>query len=593
MQRQNMVDRLLGIVKKTWRNFFNAQHIFEAEVMKLRFDKFTTPKIRYDIRKKFFTLTIKTKDDIFKYLFFILMFTLLFLLPYFSIDIGISQREWHHVQSLNNEYYDEHQDFSKTHPQAIDNWVSFVSHGFGGRIDDIALRHVISSLFGWGIIFIVGFFLVHLFSWRTAFMGSVFLAISPRFIGLIMGNLSDTAFAFAYLFFIFQLYLFIKELPLIKWKRLILIVLSILLATSIHVGGFLLIFYLLLFPILYFFITNPIRKFFSTLYFFNFIKLLILLFIISTIVYVANALYLPEVYASSLINPFQALTLMTENTPLVTQLFEGKLITSSQAPSYYLIKYFFITTPFVILIGLTLFFIVLRTCCKKTSIFNTFLLFFALFYPLIFITKMKLNVYEDFSQHLFLYPFIILLSAAGVESLLLKINDKYTNPAIVGFLALLSLMPLRHILVNHPFETLYFNEISGGIPNAYGVYEIDVHQISGKVGAEEFVTYFNNDTNRNMASEKEWIICTDGGETIQRYFSAFAPKIKIISCQFDERYQYPWDYFISFAYQLPAYQLKHGLWPPMNSSYTILIEGKPIVAFIKNDDVIEETEPLF
>lgn len=579
-------------IKSKIENLFISRQIFEKEVMKLHFEKFKKRKIIYDIRRKNFTFSFKSKDDTYKYLFLLLMLLSAFFLPYFSTDVGISSREWNSVQAAEDvyQYYTQgdmsiHQnDYLKTHGQSIDNLVYFIQQWIGGSDNPFFLYHIFSALFGWGIILITGFFLVRLFSWRGAFFGLLFLLVSPRFLGHIMGNLTDTSFAFAYLLFFYHLYLLNEELPSIKWKRIIYITFSILLATSIHSGGYLLLFFLFLFSILYYLLYNPIKKIFTLPYFINLLKLLIVIGSISIVVYIFDAVYLPYSFWSTYVNPLDALSVMTENITSVEQLFEGKLITSENTPSYYLLKYFFITTPFIIIIGFILFFIVLKTAIKKTSGFQCFLLFFALFYPLIYITNKSLNAYEDFAQHLFLYPFIILLAVSGFESLLIKINDKYTNPVIIGFMFFLSLMPLRHIIVNHPLEAIYFNEISGGVPNSYGNYEMDAQNISNKMGWETFAHYFRNEAVREHKQIDKLVVCTDGEPALQIFQTKDSAFVQLEFCRYEDRYNYDWDYFISFGKGLPAYQYLYGIWPPTNSFQTISIEGKPIIAFIKNDD---------
>ena len=62
--------------------------------MEFRFVNIRRPKVRYDIKKHFLSFSIKSKDDGFKYAFFILILTLLFLMPYFSRNVGVSTREW-------------------------------------------------------------------------------------------------------------------------------------------------------------------------------------------------------------------------------------------------------------------------------------------------------------------------------------------------------------------------------------------------------------------------------------------------------------------------------------------------------------------
>ena len=71
-------------------HWFYPYHIFEEEPMEFHFVHVRRPKVRYETKHSFVSFAIKSKDDGFQYAFFILMLALLFLMPYFSRNVGIS-----------------------------------------------------------------------------------------------------------------------------------------------------------------------------------------------------------------------------------------------------------------------------------------------------------------------------------------------------------------------------------------------------------------------------------------------------------------------------------------------------------------------
>ena len=190
--------------------------------------------------------------------------------PYLSLDMGVSSREWE-SEKIAKQLYESPRNSEKELPQnvalqlqtcgqSMDNLVFKIAHWIGQENNLFYIRHFVSSLFGFGIFLILGLFLVRLFSWRAALFSLLFLFLSPRFLGNILGNLTDTSFAFFYLLFFYQFFIFTKELPILRIKRLIYITLSIAFATTIYSNGFSLIFYLFLFSILYFLIKILLKS---------------------------------------------------------------------------------------------------------------------------------------------------------------------------------------------------------------------------------------------------------------------------------------------------------------------------------------------
>ena len=140
--------------------------IFEAEPMKFRFVNVYRPKMRYDIKQKFFSFTIKSKDDIHKYAFFILMLVLLIVIPYFGRNVGVSTREWmqnEYSEAVYNYYHSGDETFREmpqylTKGQTADILIVSVAHLLSIK-DVFAIKHFLSALLGWVLILVTGLFL--------------------------------------------------------------------------------------------------------------------------------------------------------------------------------------------------------------------------------------------------------------------------------------------------------------------------------------------------------------------------------------------------------------------------------------------------
>lgn len=566
------------------------RHIFNSEVMHLRFIKLKTKKIRYDISKHYYTFSLKNKDDIYKYIFSFLMLFLLFLIPFMSKDVGLSADEIRKNENAKAvyEYYSyENQDVKsipdlKYQGQAVDN-IAYAINQWIGADDFLISRHLINSLFGWLILLVTGLLLVRLFCWRAAFFGVLFLFISPRFLGSVFTNLVDIPFAFAYIFTIFQLLLFCFDLPIVKWNRIIYVTLAIVFATLISEAGFVLIFYFVAFVMIYFISQNPIKKFFTKEYFISFFQLFALLAGMTVVVYLVDYIYLPAELHSTPINPLEALSLLKNNLHSSMQLFEGQFFQTENLPGYYLLKMMFITIPFVVLLGFLVHFILWRKTISTVLPFPEIVLLTVFFLPLFVANKQHIFPANDWNLLLFIYPVFVVFAVGGIEALLRKIDDFYTNFVIVGIFLLLSIMPLRHIIFNHPVSYVYYNEISGGIDNAYGKYPLDYNDQINKKTARALIKYINNQAIADSLKGQKTIVYTDGGKGLQYFLQKDSAQISLGFCEYDELDSTTnWDYFISFANNKTPAQLKDKSWLKTGLFKTYKIEGKPIVAFIKN-----------
>ena len=580
--KMNFRSLLSKIIDKI-RTLILTSHVYNDSPMPIHFSKWPKKK-KYDIRKKYFTLSIKGKDDIYKYGFLLLILLFFFLLPYWSLNAGISDHEWQRAalaqQVANHEIVPAESSYLQNHGIWLDRMAYRLSMKL--EADVFVVRHLMASFFGWGILVVLGFWLTRLLTWRAAFFGTLFLCLSPRFVGEATCNLCDIPFAFAYLFACYQLFRLGNDFPRLKIHRLVLLALGIALACSLHFGGGVLIPYLLLFPLLYYLLQNPVRKIFTKEYLKN---LLFLFGVALGIGLIAGGIACMAYPGSSFwhISFSDSLRQMTENRDLFCQLFEKDLIWSNNVPRHYLTKYLFITTPFVILLAFSLFFIVFRTVIKKAKFYHLLFVFSIFFYPLFYIVRNPICVQEGISQFIFLYPALVLLATIGYEALLQKIDDRYTNFVLVGAVLFLAIMPLRHLALNTSFASIYFNEISGGIHNAYGRYELDPACHSNKVVCTHFLQEIRNNELRNFKDDEKIVVCTNGNQACEHFFERDTAFVELHFCDFDQRQNYAWDYFIVFPTKISSYQLKSGLWISENyNRRLILLEKKPIAACLKN-----------
>lgn len=581
-------------LKKVRDRILNPLGVFKNEVADIRISNENIRRYRIQhLRKDFFSISIKKRDDVFKYLFYLLAIAMLVLLPLMSTHNGISDKEIQHQQraEMLYQYYSDgnpailQEKDALTHTQLIDfacycitKWLNISS------VYDF--RHLIGALFVWLTFLVIGSFLMNLFSWRAAFFGGFFLMLSPAFLGQSFGNLADISFTFFYLLSLYQIYILIGELPIVKWKRLIFIVLSIAAANSVHVGGFVLLFYMFVSVIVAFIIANPIKEFFSAKYLSNFGKLLLLLLGMLVAVYLLYWLYPLQSLKSLAILPHAGIQQMAENQPIIEILWRGKVLSSHDLTAGFVLERMRYTAPLLITIGVLVHLVVIGMIVRKIHFVNYFLLLLALLFPLYTLVNESYEIYDGWSIYLMIYPLVVMMAAAGYEGVLRKVDDKYTNFVIVSIILLLCFMPLRHELVHYQTVGVYFNEMSGGITTSYGKYVID----EGENANNAACSWVKREAVRGPIHDRIRV-CTDGNAGCDYYFRDHSRQFELIHSDLNDSDTLQWDYFISFVDAVPHQKLRQGTWQKRKAAHRIYVENKPIAIILHQEYVVEPEPP--
>lgn len=424
-------------------------------------------------------------------------------------------------------------------------------------------------------------FLKTILGWRAALLGVILLSLFPRFLGASVQNLIDIPFTFFYFLSITQIYSIGIELPRFKTNRLILTFLSSVITALIHPAGSLLIFFLLLFLIL------------STILKFNVkwhkvldrrktvLKIASFLGLISITIFLSGYLSAHYWYKIPYTNPFQSLSLFNFGHLPFKEIFDSKLIINDHLPSLYVVKYLFITTPIVVLIGFFFFLIFLNKMRKNINVFSLLLLLTAFIYPLIFSIIVPMNGKMAWSLYFMTVPFIVVLSIIGFESLLRAIDDRYVNVVISIVLFLLFLSPLRHVIVTAPATSIYFNEFAGGVTSSYTKYSLDLNTHIPKIASKWLINHIYDYDIRDFKDHDTVLVLTDARIDCKNYF-AETPFIQVKQGTYKQFLQGEGVYFISFPDALDPVLLKTKQWPPKEAVYSIYIEDAPVVSFIKS-----------
>lgn len=589
-ERLSLTERFFQIVKQLANRITYSQELFDDDVWKIRLSKQSQKNIRYSAKKKLFTFSLKSGDDVYKYLLMISMAVMLVVMLLMSRHVGVSTREMEqdHYSSLVYDHFHHTGDpnaykvhpYASTQAQYIDLLVYSICKTLHVE-STFTIRHVLSAIFGWLLIFYLSILILKAFNWRAAFFTAFFLFISPRFFGYSLSNMVDVTFAFGFIFTITQMYYFCRELPVIRIYRCVKILAGMFLALSTYNAGFVLLHFFIVFTLLNFFLYNPPRKIFTKEYVKALGMLCLMLLGTTLIVYFVHGIatwFLED----SLVTPRKAFELLTVNYPMSgNQLYKGHVIGPDNFPTTYLATYLFITTPTIILTGVLLFFIFFRTAVKSLKFYSIFIFLYSFLYCIHEVKFSYMRPDTMWAIYYFIYPLFMLIAVSGVECTLRAVNDKYTNIVILGLIALLSCLPIRHIMFNKPVVSLYFNEISGGLNNAYAKYELDCNDDANKTVCQWLVRHiYREDISKNV-DDSVVTVATNGNAACALFFQRESSMINLKFVPYSKM-DSTWDYYMDFCSNIPPAQLRNGTWPSDQTLYRLKVDSKPIVVIYPN-----------
>lgn len=167
-------------------------------------------------------------------------------------------------------------------------------------------------------------------------------------------------------------------------------------------------------------------------------------------------------------------------------LFNGRMVSATDLPWTYLPLWLLVSTPLFIL-----FFLAAIPFVVKKFPQNRMLVFFALALAvnLALVFLFKPVVYLGMRHFLYLLPILALLAALSSCEFLLNIRNRTAFWA-VSLLVLANMVVVAgHMARLHPYEYVYFNEFTDGLPGAYGRFEIEDRGSAAKEAVDWLKTH--------------------------------------------------------------------------------------------------------
>lgn len=547
--------------------------------------------------KKFFE---QNKNNAWFWIFAGLVVVLLFAMPMMSRNAGNSGDEdgfqWPYGEKIYDYYASGGKDTTcladedmGMHGGFFDQLTVAVVKTF--KVEDYSvLRHGMNAMFGWICILFAGLLAYRIRDWRAAVITVALLFLSPRFLGHSFNNPKDLIFASMMMASIYYVAQMIRQYPKPKISTSVMLAIFAALAIVSRFAGFLLYAYLVLFLIIYHIMVNKKKS--LSLDAMKTVSRYVLY--VAAIIIVAFGLSIalwPYIMHAPLKTMVKVFHSMSSYFVSLRQLFEGSLQWSDYLPWYYTPKYILITIPIAVIIGMVLFFIFCWR--KKEDRFWAFFVFFTFFFPVFWIVYTHANVYGGWRHAMFAYPTMVVAAGWGFDGLLRWVENKFgilnsekksakgivVNVAGAAVVLLLLAGPIRHIIVNHPYEYVYFNELAGGTKNALGNYELDYYYHSTREASEWIIANAEKKADGSKVRVGTWHTAS-----VNYFFRKDTADFQPVFIRWYEKENTDWDYAIFTVTGIYPKYLKSKNFPPKNTIKTIDVDGVPICFILKRED---------
>jgi hypothetical protein len=529
-------------------------------------------------------------ENIWKKVFLILSIAIIILMPLLSKDYGQSGDEW-----LETEYGQHiYNYFFNGDKQALDYTNRSLQYEsmnlYGGffnyytelivqafpNMSAMAIKHFFNALMGAIMMIFTGLLAFRMSrKWSVGVIALLFIFFSPRLFGESMNNPKDIPHACGFVMGIYGLVCILQDFDRKVWLHALILALGFGITFGQRpAGGLLQVCYIIAFVALYYIFNKDFkarvlshkaaRK-----------KVAFAVAVAFLVGYAIGLSAWPYGLESPIDHTMESLKAMTNRGVQIRVLFDGKYAYNNHMPWYYEFKWILISNPIAVIVGVGMFLLLSIVGFKRYGVHIVLAMLFAAFFPLLYMVYKKSSMHDTWRHVFFVYTFWVVIAAMGWDLLTTFIsNVKYKKA--VPIVAILSLVPAMVWTVrSHPNQYVYFNEFIGGPAGAYGYYDVDYYQNSGKQAAD-----WIKKNVKPIPGKK--IVVMSNLSAFYKYFEKDTAWIVSTYARYGERHHMDWDYYVTYPRYISAELMQNGMWPPPNTLHSIDIDGTPLSVIFKN-----------
>ena len=546
----------------------------------------------------FSNVLTSNQEKLFHYAFIIVAVSIFIIRPLFSSNFGPSGDELTH-KALGDLSYDYlttfgHNDSLFRYDPTSGREDPALLQNYGPLLEVISAaiykntganpyqtRHIILTIFTFLLFYYCGMAAYKIGGWRAGLIGMLFMLVSPRLLGEAFNNPKDPPFAAGYMMAIYGLLCLVSELPKPKWRTAILTMIGIGLAFSIRVGGLLLFPYTIMFVGIAILLNDQWRERLLNFDFKYYQTLILQIVVIFVGAWIIGIMAWPAALRAPLSQPFHALAVQSQYPTMISILFDGKVIPSSEVPWNYNPFYICATSPTIVILG---FFLGLALLPFMRKTFNGYFLFMVLFvslFPIFYIIYKKSALLNGWRHSYFTYTGIAVFSAVTFEALFRIVKPKVWDYVLYAVLGIGILLPGIFIVKNFPVVYVYFNEMAGGVDGTYGDYNLDYYAASAKPAADWIAKNLPYDSTLKFVSNNPGEL----NESLKMDKNPWRASY----IRYRERNEKDWDYAVFLPQFVDPEMMKHGKFAPKGTIYKVMVDNSVVAMVVKRvskDDYI-------
>jgi hypothetical protein len=329
--------------------------------------------------------------------------------------------------------------------------------------------HLLNILFSLGIFVFLYALLYHYYhDQKIAILGPLFLFLTPRFLGHIPGNPKDIPFAVMYFISCTALYFFASSKKTLT--KILVIGLLFGLTQDLRAAAITLYLVLFLFDTYTYYLGKENKPEEAITWGQFFIKELQSMLLIGIVATLFSVLTWPYLGINVIPNAQELLHLRTNFPWQHTVIFQGEELHGTQLPGHYLLTWFAIATPLMILIPALLSPLVIKKWFHNRIFI---LLLLVLVTNITLYTIIRPLVYDGLRHFLFLVPMISTLGVIAIVEYFKHAQRKFIKSVIAIIILINSAVIARQIVSLHPYQYIFFNSFVGGLQGAQKKYDTE------------------------------------------------------------------------------------------------------------------------
>jgi hypothetical protein len=221
---------------------------------------------------------------------------------------------------------------------------------------------------------------------------------------------------------------------------------------------------------------------------------------VTLIAYIVMLICWPWAQENPIMNPLRALSEFSNFPQDVDVLLDGTIYHSNELPWYYVPLYFGVQLPEALLALLAAFFAGLPWIWRRMDIPRrqtlTLILFMA-FAPILYAVIRRPALYDAVRHFIFAVPLFCVLGGIAarhiyVGTIAVFCERPARNLAACALVAAFLIAALAQVIIMarlHPYEYIFANRFAGGVPGAFGRYEMDYWGSSFREAAEQLQNF--------------------------------------------------------------------------------------------------------